>query len=67
VGARYRVPLNTVASSANVATPDDKFVVTPNSDSPYSFLWVELRAEPVVMTMPKIEKNRNYTGQMIDL
>lgn len=56
MGARYRVPLNTVASSANVATPDDKFVVTPNSDSPYSFLWVELRAEPVVMTMPKIER-----------
>jgi hypothetical protein len=50
-----------------VATPDDKFVVTPNSDTPYSFLWVDLRAEPVVVTMLKIEKNRYYTGQMIDL
>ena len=67
MGARYRVPFNTVASSANVATPDDKFVVTPNSDTPYSFLWVDLRAEPVVVTRLKIEKNRYDTGQMIDL
>ncbi len=63
----YRAPFNTIASSANVATPDDKFVVTPNSDTPYSFLWMDLRAEPVIVTMPKIEKNRYYTGQMIDL
>ena len=63
----YRAPFNTIASSANVATPDDKFVVTPNSDTPYSFLWMDLRAEPMIVTMPKIEKNRYYTGQMIDL
>jgi hypothetical protein len=63
----YRAPFNTVASLANVATPDDKFVVTPNSDTPYSFLWMDLRAEPVIVTMPRIEKNRYYTGQMIDL
>ena len=63
----YRAPFNTIASLANVATPDDKFVVTPNSDTPYSFLWMDLRAEPIIVTMPKIEKNRYYTGQMIDL
>lgn len=50
-----------------MATPDDKFVVTPNSDTPYSFLWVDLRAEPVVVTMLKIEKNRYDTDRMIDL
>jgi hypothetical protein len=63
----YRAPFNVLANSANVATPDDKFVVTPNSDTPYSYLWMDLRAEPVTVTMPKIEKNRYYTGQMIDL
>ncbi len=63
----YRAPFNTIASLANVATPEDKFVVTPNSDTPYSFLWMDLRAEPVIVTMPKVEKNRYYTGQMIDL
>ena len=63
----YRAPFNTIASSQTVATPDDKFVVTPNSDTPYSFLWMDLRAEPVIVIMPKIEPNRYYTGQMIDL
>jgi hypothetical protein len=63
----YRAPFNVLTNSANVATPDDKFVVTPNSDTPYSYLWMDLRAEPVIVTMPKIEKNRYYTGQMIDL
>jgi len=28
---------------------------------------MDLRAEPVVVTVPKIEPNRYYTGQMIDL
>ena len=63
----YRAPFNTLTSSKSVATPDDKFVVTPNSDTPYSYLWMDLRAEPVVVTVPKIEPNRYYTGQMIDL
>jgi hypothetical protein len=63
----YRAPFNQVASLANVATPEDKFVVTPNSDTPYSFLWMDLRAEPIIVTMPRIEKSRYYTGQMIDL
>jgi hypothetical protein len=66
-GPDYRAPFNVLASSANVATPEDKFVVTPNSDTPYSYLWMDLRTEPIIVTMPKIEKNRYYTGQMIDL
>ena len=63
----YRGAFNTLTSSKSVATPEDKFVVTPNSDTPYSYLWMDLRAEPIVVTMPKIEANRYYTGQMIDL
>jgi hypothetical protein len=63
----YRAPFNTLTNAKSVATPDDKFVVTPNSDTPYSYLWMDLRAEPIVVTMPGIEPNRYYTGQMIDL
>lgn len=63
----YQAPFNVLANSKGVATPEDKFVVTPNSDTPYSYLWMDLRAEPIVVTMPKIEKNRYYTGQLIDL
>ena len=63
----YRAPLNVLSNASTVATPEDKFVVTPNSDTPYSYLWMDLRAEPMVVTMPKIEKNRYYTGQLVDL
>jgi hypothetical protein len=63
----YRAPFNTLSNASTVATPEDKFVVTPNSDTPYSYVWMDLRAEPMVVTMPKIEKNRYYTGQLVDL
>ena len=66
-GKDYRGPFNTLNSSKSVATPEDKFVVTPNSDTPYSYLWMDLRAEPMVVTMPRIEPNRYYTGQLVDL
>lgn len=66
-GNDYRAPFNVLSNASSVATPEDKFVVTPNSDTPYSYLWMDLRAEPMVVTMPKIEKNRYYTGQLVDL
>jgi len=63
----YKAPFNVLGHSATVATPEDTFVVTPNSDTPYSYLWLDLRAEPIVIAMPKIESERYYTGQLIDL
>ncbi len=32
----------------------------PNSDTPYSFLSLDLRVEPVVITLPVIEKERYF-------
>ena len=49
------------------STPKDTSIVTPNNDTPYSYAWVDTRAEPWVLTMPKIEKNRFYTSQWDDL
>jgi hypothetical protein len=48
-------------------TPKDTDIVAPNVDSPYSYAWVDTRAEPWVLTLPKIEKNRFYTSQWDDL
>lgn len=60
-------PFNRIGHTNRVATPDDAQFVTPNTDTPYSYLWADLRADPLVLTLPKIEANRYYTGQMIDL
>ena len=49
------------------SSPKDTDIVSPNNDSPYSYAWVDLRAEPWVLTMPKIEKKRFYTSQWDDL
>ena len=63
----YKGPMNQVHNTARVYTPDDKAIQTPNSDTPYSSAILDLRAEPMVVTLPAIEKGRYYSVQMIDL
>ena len=43
-GSDYKAPFNQIGNTANVFTPDDKAIITPNSDTPYSFVWMDLRA-----------------------
>ena len=62
----YKGDYNVWFNSARVYTPDDKAVQTPNSDTPYSFAGLDLRAEPQVLTIPAMEKNRYFSVQMID-
>lgn len=66
-GPEFRAPLNQIGHAAGVATPADTQFVTPNTDTPYSFLWADARAEPIVITMPRIEPGRYYSAQLIDL
>jgi len=63
----FKAPFNQIGHARGVATPEDTQFVTPNSDTPYSYIWMDLRAEPVVITMPKIEKGRYYVAQLVDL
>jgi hypothetical protein len=49
------------------SSPQDTDIVSPNNDTPYSYAWVDLRAEPWVLTLPKIEEKRFYTSQWDDL
>lgn len=62
----YRGGWNEIHSTARVFGPEDKAVQTPNSDTPYSMLGVDLRAEPLVLTVPPIEQDRYYSLQFID-
>ena len=62
----YKGPWNTIVNTPRVYTPADKAVQTPNSDTPYSFVGADLRAEPIVLTVPKIEKDRYFSIQLID-
>ena len=63
----FKAPWNELRNIPRVFTPDDKAVQTPNSDTPYSFAGLDLRAEPMVLTVPAIEKARYFSVQLIDL
>jgi hypothetical protein len=63
---QYKGPLNGLVSMARLFTPEDTAVQTPNSDTPYSFFGADLRAEPIVLTVPEIEKERYYSVQLVD-
>lgn len=59
-------PWNHLHSDARVYTPADTTIQTPNSDTPYSTLGADLRAEPLVLTVPPIEPERYFSIQFVD-
>ena len=63
---QYKGPFNTIANEARVFTYQDTTIVTPNSDTPYSMLWLDLRAEPVVISVPAVDPKRYYSLMMCD-
>jgi len=63
---QYKAPWNTLVNTPRVYTPADTSVQTPNSDTPYSFAGLDLRAEPFVLTVPPIDKDRYFSVQLID-
>ena len=65
-GAAFKAPWNQLVNTPRVYTPADTTVQTPNSDTPYSFIGLDLRAEPFVLTVPVIEKQRYFSVQLID-
>lgn len=66
-GPNFKATFNHIGNTANVFTPRDTAIITPNSDTPYSFVWMDLRAEPIVLTLPDIEENRYFAVQLVDL
>ena len=63
----FKAPLNEIKNISRVYTHEDKAVQTPNSDTPYSWLGLDLRSEPIVLSVPEIEKDRYFSIQLIDL
>lgn len=66
-GKEFKAPWNQIHHESRVFTPDDRTIQTPNSDTPYSQIGTDLRAEPLVITVPAVDKKRYYSAQFIDL
>jgi len=65
--SQFKAPPNVLANESRVFTSADTAVVTPNSDTPYSMLQLDLRAEPMVICVPAVPKERYYSVQLIDM
>ncbi len=65
--SQFKAPINQIANEARVFTPKDTAISTPNSDTPYSMAFLDLRAEPMVLCMPQIANDRYYDVQLVDL
>jgi hypothetical protein len=64
--SQYKAPVGTLFNEARVFTPKDTAVITPNSDTPYSMMEVDLRTEPIVISVPAVPKPRYYSVQLTD-
>jgi len=64
--SEFKAPWNQICNIPRVYTPADTAIQTPNSDTPYSFAGLDLRAEPIVLTVPSIDKERYFSVQLID-
>ena len=65
--SQYKGPFNEIVNYAKTFTPKDTAIVTPNADTPYSMVQADLRAEPIVLCVPAIPKERYYSVQFTDL
>lgn len=63
---QYKSPMGVLVHSRRVFTHEDTAVIVPNSDTPYSFACLDLRAEPYVVSVPAVEKERYYSVQFVD-
>jgi hypothetical protein len=63
---QFKAPFNEILNEHRVFTYKDTAVVTPNSDTPYSMLFMDLRTEPLVLSVPAVEKSRYYSVMLCD-
>lgn len=58
---------NRFRNYARLYTPRDNDIVCPNNDTPYSWAWLDLRVEPIVLSLPAVPEPRYYVNQWFDL
>jgi len=64
--AQHKAALNSWGHERRLADPSDTAIVAMNVDTPYSYAWLDLRAEPVVVTLPPFERERYMSAMVVD-
>jgi hypothetical protein len=63
---QFHAPFNQILNEHRVYTYLDTSVIAPNSDTPYSRGFLDLRAEPVVVSVPTVDLKRYYSVMLTD-
>ena len=63
---QWKAPFNSIYNEHRVFTYEDTAIPTPNSDTPYSLAWLDLRSEPIVISVPAVDPKRYYAVMLND-
>ena len=63
----FKGGFNVLTHERELLGPEFTTVVRPNNDTLYSFAWLDLRAEPVVISVPTMKDQRYYSFQLVDM
>jgi len=63
----HLAPINTFGHEQVVKKAGEKAVQTVNGDTPYSRAILDLRTEPIVLTLPTIDDSCYFTMQFVDM
>lgn len=63
----YRGPFNQFDHMRQLATHEFTEIVGPNNDTLYSFGWLDLATEPIVLSLPDIPDERYFVIQIVDM
>ena len=63
---QFKAPFNRIKNEDGVFTSKDANAVLPDSDVAYSFAWIDLRAEPMVLSVPAVDAERYYSVMLRD-
>ncbi len=62
----FKAPWNVLACAPRVCTPEDKTPQMPELDTCTAQLGLDLRSEPIVLTLPTLEQKRYFSVQLLD-
>lgn len=63
----YNAPFNVLTNATELLDASFTTVVRPNVDTLYSLAWLDLRDEPMVVSVPEVTDGRYYVLQLLDL
>ncbi len=58
---------NTLRNTSHLLGPEFKNIVAPNNDTLYSSTWLDLKNEPLVLSVPEIPDQRYYVFQLVSM